>query len=102
MSFHDPVARPNERPKMTVTISAFGDTCVLTEKTCSTSVDFPLPISKAGLIALLRTVLADATCDAAQDGVVRVDRMRDGPRVSHGSSMFAIRYTDACPLVLEG
>lgn len=96
-----PVAAPNERPKMTVTIKETGDTCVLKETTCSTSAEFPLPISKAGLVAALKTLLSDAQLQSTEAGSVHIDRMRDGPRVCYGSGSFAIRYADAIPLVLE-
>ncbi len=85
---------------MTVSIKATGDTCILKEATCSTSAEFPLPISKAGLVALLTELLSDAECQCAADGPVRVDRMRDGPRVQYGSGTFLVRYHDACPLIL--
>jgi hypothetical protein len=51
---------------------------------------------------LLRSLLADADARDVTSGAVMVDRMRDGPRVHVGSGNFAIRYHDACPLVLEG
>lgn len=86
---------------MTVTIKDAGDTCVLSEKTCATEVAFPLPVSKPALVTLLRDLLSDAERAAVEAGPVRIDRMRDGPRVSHGSGTFLIRYHDVIPLVLE-
>lgn len=86
---------------MTVTIKDTGDTCILKEVTCSTSAEFPLPVSKLALITLLRDLLSDAELAAVEAGPARIDRMRDGPRVSYGSGSFAIRYADAIPLILE-
>lgn len=97
-----PVAAPYKRTTLlTVTIKDTGDTCVLKETTCSTSAEFPLPVSKPALVTLLRDLLSDAELAAVEAGPVRIDRMRDGPRVSHGSGSFAIRYADAIPLILE-
>lgn len=88
---------------MAVSIVATGDsTCELREATVSCSAVFPVPISKPALVALLRSLLANADARDVTSGAVMVDRMRDGPRVHVGSGNFAIRYHDACPLVLEG
>ncbi|MFZ5708830.1 MAG: hypothetical protein ACOY4T_03965 [Pseudomonadota bacterium] len=87
---------------MTVSIVAVSDTtCNLIEVTPSTSALFPIPLGKPALVALLRSLLADAECNFVESGVVRIDRMRDGPRVHVLSGSFALRYHDACPLVLE-
>ena len=87
---------------MTVTIQPAVDaSCIMHEVTCSTSAAFPLPISKQGLLALLRNLLSEAERMAVEAGAVRIDRMRDGPRVSYGSGTFTIRYYDAIPLILE-
>ncbi len=87
---------------MTVTITASGDaTCILKKATCSTSAEFPLPISKPGLVALLRDLLSEAERPSVEAGPVRIDRMRDGPRVQYGSGTFTVRYHDVIPLILE-
>lgn len=87
---------------MTVRIVAVSDTtCHLIEETPSTSALFPIPLGKPALVALLRSLLADALRSDVESGAVSIDRMRDGPRVRVGSGSFAIRYHDACPLVLE-
>jgi hypothetical protein len=97
-----PVAASYKRTTLlTVTIKDTPPTCVLKETTCSTSAEFPLPISKAGLVAALKTLLSDPERQTTEAGSVHIDRMRDGPRVCHGSGSFAIRYADAIPLVLE-
>lgn len=86
---------------LSVTITASGDTCILKEVTCSTSAAFPLPISKPSLVALLTELLSDAERAFVEAGSVRIDRMRDGPRVQYGSGSFLVRYHDAVPLILE-
>lgn len=87
---------------MTVTIQPAGDnSCILKEVTCSTSAAFPLPISKPGLVALLRDLLSEAERPSVEASPVRIDRMRDGPRVQYGSGTFTVRYHDVIPLILE-
>ena len=66
-----------------------------------TSNIFNLPLSRAGIVALLTELLGDPARDAAESGPVRIDRMRDGPRINVGSANFLIKYADAIPLVLE-
>jgi hypothetical protein len=88
---------------MTVTLTPSGDNaCTLTEKTVACSVAFPIPCSKLTLVAMIRSILADAERSDAIAGNVRVDRYRDGVKVSVGSGTFGVRYHDAFPLVLEG
>lgn len=75
-------------------------TCALMEVTCSTSATFPLPISKADLINLIRTILSDAEMREHSDGPIMLSRTRDGIRVHHGSGMFVIGYAFIFPIVL--
>ena len=86
---------------MTVTITPAGDSaCTLTETTCSSTAVFPIPLSAADLVALIRSILASSSAASNVSGVVRADRYRDGVKISVGSGTFGIRYHDACPLVL--
>ena len=89
---------------MTISLVASSDTtCTLNEidPAGRTSNIFNLPLSRAGIVALLTELLGDPARDAAESGPVRIDRMRDGPRVNVGSASFFIKYADAIPLVLE-
>lgn len=87
---------------MTVSITPSGDNAsTLQERTDSGSVAFPIPCSKLTLVALIRSLLADPERDSAEAGQVSVSRYRDGIKVAVGSGTFAIRYHDACPLILE-
>jgi hypothetical protein len=87
---------------MTITITPSGDnTSTLHERTNSCSVAFPIPCSKLTLVALIRSLLADPERDSAEAGQVSVTRYRDGIKIVVGSGTFAVRYHDACPLILE-
>ncbi len=89
---------------MTVTLVAVSDaSCTLNEIDPGgrTANVFNLPLSRPAVVALLTTLLSDPARDAAESGLVRIDRMRDGPKINVGSASFLIKYTDAIPLVLE-
>ena len=88
---------------MTVTLMSSGENaCTLTEKTVSCSAVFPIPCAKLTLVALLRSLLADAERTDAEAGAVSVSRYRDGLKVHFGSGTFAVRYHDIFPVVMEG
>lgn len=87
---------------MKVTLSPAGDdACNLHETTCSTSVAFPIPLSKDEVVALMRAILLDPESRELGSGMVHVDRVRDGLRLHVGSGSFTVKYAHALPLVLE-
>jgi len=89
---------------MTVTLVAAGDNAsTLNEVDPGGRMAniFNLPVSKAAIVTLLRDLLGDPEAREVTSGPVRIDRMRDGPRVNVGSGSFFIRYSDAIPLILE-
>lgn len=85
---------------MTVTLVAAGDTaCTLHERTDSCTTQLTLPVPKAGLITLLRTLLADRDKRQVESAPVMVERMRDGLRIHLGASNFTVSWSDVFPVL---
>lgn len=87
---------------MKITLQPAGDaSCTLKQVTPSVSVEFPLPLATADVVALLRAILADPEAREVGAGPVSADRMRDGIRLSVGSGTFTVPYAHAFPLFIE-
>ena len=87
---------------MTVSLAPSGEsTCTLIERTCASSVEFSVPLSKPTLITLITSILNAPDEREVKAAPVSVERMRDGLRVHVGSGSFFISYKDLFPLVLE-
>lgn len=76
-----------------------GETCVLKEKTCSSSAFLRVDAPKADVVALINALLMDPDAREKANGKLRIDRMRDGPRLTYGAGSFTLPYTHVFALV---
>ena len=75
--------------------------CRLTEKTSSCSTGLTIPLPADDLRSLLASLLKEPERRYVDAGPVRIERLRDGPRVHAGVGMFPIPYAHALALVLD-
>lgn len=88
---------------MTISLTETGDAaCTFEEATNSSTNRFTVPISKVALVGLLRDMLMTPGRRDVGDGLIRVDRVRDGLRVHAGNGMFMLPYPQLFPIVVEG
>jgi hypothetical protein len=80
--------------------SAGDDACHLHEVTVSSSNRFILPVSKKRVVKLLAELLVDPEARDKTDGPMRVERMRDGPRLAIGAGTYTIPYVQVFALVM--
>lgn len=81
-------------------LQAGTHTCTLTEKTCSSSNKFTIPIPREALIGGLAHVLARPETRDHKVGEVFIDRMRDGLRINVGAGSYIIPYSYLYPIVM--
>ena len=75
--------------------------CHVKEVTPSSSVIFPLAVSKQTVVELLIEMLSNPEQRDAASGPIRVERMRDGLRLAVGAGTFTVPYAFIFPLVME-
>ncbi|MFT6605695.1 MAG: hypothetical protein ACJA2X_000871 [Halocynthiibacter sp.] len=82
-------------------IEVGDDACRLTENTSSCSTGLTIPMAKTDLVELILTFLQEPERRDASSGAIRIERMRDGPRIHAGAGDFTIPYAHVFPLVID-
>ncbi len=86
---------------MQIILEARGESCVLRQKTVSSSVAFDVPIEYTDLKTAICDMLNDPERKEIMIDAVMVDRTREAIRVHAGNGSFAIPYPNIFPLVMD-